>query len=209
MEDPPEDGQGEEYKFSREQERRASALALRYRLGDLSVLGELFAELAPFITRTIRPHYTGPNLLPPAISPEDLYQQAYVELAEMVLEWEPGRRANFAPYFLRAFPWRINHYLRSQTPARRTARLQMLSTPHDVLMRQIAERPGLDGRDWDSSLAWTELLSRLPELSRRVVQLHVLHGLSFAKVAVRMGISRSTIYDTFKHAMMLMRSMIE
>ena len=208
MDGPWEGEQGEKHRFGRERERRISALALRYRNGDLDVLGELYAELAPFIVGAIRQHHTGPNMLPPAISPEDLYQQAYVELAEAIHEWDPDRRANFVPYFLRAFPWRIDHYLRSQTPARRTDRFQVVSAPHDQLMWQLAGRPGADGRDWESSLAWTELLGRLPELGRQVIQLHVFYGLSFAQVAAKMGIGRSTVYDAFKRAMMSMRSML-
>lgn len=209
MECPREEERNEKCAFEKERDRRISALAMRYRSGELSALGELYAELAPHITSIIQPHHTGLNLLPPAISPEDLYQQAYVELAETILEWEPGRRANFAPYFHRAFPWRIRHYLRSQTPARRTTRLQVVSTPHDQLMRQVAESPGLDGRDWADSLAWTELLDRLPEVSRQAVEMHILHGLSFAQIANRLGISDTTAHKAFKRAMMLMKALAE
>ncbi len=192
-----------------EREARISALALRYRSGDLDTLGELYAELAPFIASALRPYVTGPRHLPPDIDPEDLYQQAFVELAEAVLDWEPGRRANFLPYFYRSFPWRIDHYLRSRTPARRTGRFQILSAPHDLLMDRLAANTGPDGRDWAGDLAWVELLRRLPAQCRQVVQMHVLDGLSFAEVARRMGIGRSTAHDAFKRAMMLMRSMLD
>ncbi len=209
MECPREDEPEEEHRIDRERESRISALALRYRSGDLETLGAIYAELAPFIASAIRPHVTESNHLPPDIGPEDLYQQAYVELAEAILDWEPGRRENFLPYFYRSFPWRIDHYLRSKTPARRTSRFQMLSSPHDLLMRQLAANAGSDGRDWDGALAWSELLRSLPVQCLQVVRLHVLDGLSFAEVARVMGIGRSTAHDVFKRAMMLMRSMLE
>ncbi len=209
MECHREDEWSAERPADRESEIRISALALRYRSGDLAALRELHAELAPSIAKAIRPHVTGPGCLPSVVAAEDLYQQAYVELAETVLDWDPARSKNFMPYFLGSFPWRIDHYLRSQTPARRTTRLRMLDAPHDLLMDRIAENPGHDGRDWDFTLVFAESLRELPEQCRQVLGLHLFQGLSFNQIARRMGIARSTAHDVFKRAIMLLRSMLE
>jgi RNA polymerase sigma factor (sigma-70 family) len=205
----PEEEPGDGDQIDLEQERRISSLAMRYRLGERSVLSELYAGLEPFIHSSIRRRVVGPRLLPPSVDQGDLYQQAYVALAEAVLEWDPGRRRNFVPYFLRSFPWRIDHYLRSQTPSRRTARFQMLSTPHDELMESLAGRPGLDGRDWDGALECEDLLRRVPRSDRQVVRLHLFNGLPFAEVGKIMGISRSAAHEAFARAMALMRKLLD
>lgn len=196
-------------QFDLEREMRISSLAIRYRLGERPVLGKLYAEMEPFIRGALRPHVVGPRSLPSGVDPEDLYQQAYVALAEAVLDWDPARRDNFVPYFLRSFPWRIDHYLRSQTPSRRTVRFQMISAPHDQLMERIAGNPGPDGRDWDDVLVCAELLEGMPESCRRVVRLHLFHGLPFAEVGKIMGISRSTAHETFGRALAMMKALLD
>ncbi len=184
----------------REREARVSLLALRYRSGDRAALGLLYAELEPFIQGILRRHLSGHRSLPPAMEPEDLLQQSYLELAETVLEWEPDRRDNFMPYLLRSFPWRVDRYLRSQTPRRRSARFQLYSVPHDLLMERMADAPGLDGREWDDALVCGELLQGMPVLYSRVVRLHLYQGLPFAEVAERLGISRSAAHEDFGRA---------
>jgi RNA polymerase sigma factor (sigma-70 family) len=186
-----------------------SSLATRYRLGERSVLGELYAELDPLIRNAIWPHVADPCSLPAGMDPEDLYQQAYVVLAEAVLDWKPARSNNFAPYFLRSLPWRIDHYLRSQTPSRRTARFRMVSTPHDLLMARIAGDLGPDGRDWDDVLVCGELLRKIPKSYRQVVRLHLFDGLTFAGVGKKIGIGRSAAHETFGRAITLMRSLLD
>lgn len=190
----------------REREERVSLLALRYRSGDRAALGELYTELEPLVRRFLRPHLSAPRSLPLGMEVEDLYQQAYVALAEAVLEWEPDRRDNFVPYFLRSFPWRIDRYLRSQTPSRRTRRFQLRSVPHDTLVEQMAGVAGPDGRDWDDVLGCAELVRGLPRLYGQVVSLHLYRGLSFAEVAETVGISRSAAHEAFGRAISLARS---
>ncbi len=205
----PEEATRDEWQVDLEREMRISSLAMRYRSGERSVLGELHAELEPFIRCSLRTHTARGASLPAGVDPEDLFQQAFVALAEAVLAWEPGRRANFVPYFLGSFPWRIDHYLRSQTPSRRTSRFHLFSTPHDLLMERVAGRPGSDGRDWDGALACGELLRALPEACRRVVRLHLFDGLPFAEVGRVMGISRSTAHETYGRAVVMMRTLLD
>lgn len=192
----------------RAREEMVSLLALRYRSGDRTALGELYSELEPFVRGFLRRHLSAPRPLPPGLEAGDLYQQAYVALAEAALEWEPDRRDNFMPYFLRSFPWRIDRYLRSQTPSRRTARFQLRSMPHDLLMEQMAGAPGIDGREWDDALVCQELMRGLPRLYGRVVRLHLYHDLPFAKVAEALGISRSAAHEAFGRAISLSRSLL-
>ena len=204
-----EEDWSEERRADRERERRISELAMRYRAGDLAVLSDLYDEFAPFIASKIRPYVTGPRRLPNCLDAEDLYQQAYVELAETALDWDPKQLDNFVPYALGALPWRIAHYLRSQAPARRTGRFQVQSTPHDLLMEAIARKPGPDGRDWDGDLACEEMLLKLPVHYRQVVRLHLFSGLSFAEVGKVTGMGRSASHEAFQRAIMFLRSMLE
>ncbi len=209
MECREEEGRGNTRQVDLEGEMRISSLAARYRLGERSVLGDLYAELEPFIRSTLGPYAAGLRSLPPGIDPEDMYQQAYVVLAEAVLDWEPERRDNFVLYFLRSFPWRIDHYLRSQTPTRRSARFHVLSAPHDRLMELIAGTPGLDGRDWDDVLVCDELLREIPDAYQQVVRLHLFDGLPFAEVGKTMGIGRSAAHEAFSRAITLIKALVD
>ncbi len=195
-------------RAQREREEGISRLALRYRSGDRAALGELHAALEPAIRAFLRPHLIACRSLPPGVEPEDLFQQSYVALAEAALEWEADQHDNFVPYFLRSFPWRIDRYLRSQTPSRRSTRLRLYSVPHDLLMEQIGDRAGMDGRDWDEVLGCAEVLRGLPRPHSQVVRLHLYHGLPFAEVGRVLGISRSSAHELFGRAIPLMRSML-
>jgi len=192
----------------REREAEISSLAARYRCGDRSVLGELFARLEPAIWAVLWRHMTPPRSLPPGVDPEDLSQQAYVALAETALEWDAERHRNFLPYFLRSFPWRIDRYLRSQSPSRRSGRFRLESVSHDLLMDLVAELPGSDGREWDDALLCRELVGGLPRLYGRVVELHLHLGLSFAEVGEALGISRSAAHESFVRAIAAARALV-
>ena len=205
----PRTGSQQELLARRERERRVSSLALRYRSGERAVLGELYAELEPMVRGFLRTHISGRGSLPSGVDAEDLCQQSYVVLAETVLEWEPERRDNFMPYFFSSFPWRLDRYLRSQTPLRRTARFQLRSVSHDSLVEQMAGAVGLDGREWDDVLGCAELLRALPGLHGRVVELYLYHGLSFAEVGDALGISRSAAHRAFGRAISLLRSLLD
>lgn len=190
----------------RERESAITLLALRYRAGDSPALGELYARLESMVHAFLRPHLSPRRPLPAGVDAADLYQQSYVALAETALGWEPERRDNFMPYFQRSFPWRIDRYLRSQSPWRRTARFRLHSVPHDLLMEQVAGTVGPDGRDWDDALVCADLIRGLPGLYGRVVRLHLYQGLPFAEVAQVLGISRSAAHEAFGHALALARS---
>jgi len=185
-----------------------SRLALRYRSGDRSALGELFSRLEAAVWGVLWRHLSPPRSLPPGMDPEDLSQQAYVALAEAVLEWDAERHDNFMPYFLRSFPWRIDRYLRSQTPSRRSARFRLYSVSHDLLMERMAGVRGIDGREWDDALVCGEVMQGLPRLYGRVVSLHLHQGLSFAEVGEALGISRSAAHEAFGRAIALSKSLL-
>lgn len=140
---------------------------------------------------------------------EDVQQQGYVALAETVLDWEPERRSSFLPYFFNSFPWRIDRYLRSQTPSRRSSRLQLYSLPHDLAVQLADEVAGQDGRDWDDSLAFEELLEGLPELPALAIRLHLFRGLPFAQVAGIAGVGRSTAHEAFGRGISILRTELE
>lgn len=198
-----------EYHERQEREERITRLALRYRSGDREVLRELYASVEPLIHHFLRIHLSPPRSLPCGVEPADLYQQAYVALADTTLEWDPERRDNFMPYFFHSFPWRIDHYLRAQSPARRSSRFQLFSLPHDVLVERMDGMPGPDGRDWDGALACAELMGELPRQYAQVVRLHLFHGLPFAEVGAALGMGRSAAHESFGRAMALLRSRLD
>lgn len=191
-----------------EKEVRITSLALRYRQGERGALGELHAELEPWIRSFLRHQLSGRDSLPPGLEAEDLYQQSYVALAEAALDWEPGRRDSFMPYFLSSFPWRIDRYLRCQRPLRRTAHFQFRSMPHDELVSRAAGIAGSDGREWDEILGCAELAGELSALDGRVVSLHLHHGLSFAEVGEALGISRSAAHRSFARGISRLRALL-
>jgi len=131
-----------------EREERISRLALRYRSGDRAALGDLYAAVEPLVHHFLRAHLSDPRSLPCGVEPADLYQQAYVALADTALEWHSERRDNFMPYFFHSFPWRIDHYLKTQTPA-------------CVRQSGVAQ---FDHREWPTQL-WRPASSTLSPLS--------------------------------------------
>jgi RNA polymerase sigma factor (sigma-70 family) len=201
----------EEYEArgQREREEAASRLALRYHSGDRAALGELYAALEPLIRHFLRAHLSVPRSLSCGVEAADLHQQSYVALADTALEWDPERRDNFMPYFYHSFPWRMERYVRTQSPTRRTSRIQLFSLPHDLLVERMDGMAGPDGRDWDGALACAELMGELPGPYARVVRLHLFHGLSFAEVGAALGIGRSAAHESFGRAMALLRSRVE
>lgn len=192
-----------------EKDGRVTSLALRYRLGERETLGELYGELETSIRHFIRTILNGRNPLPPGLDVEDLYQQSYVTLAEIVLMWDPDRNDNFIAYFLASFPWRMGRYLRMQSPTQRAARIQLYSVPHDCLVEQMAACQGVDGREWDDLLGVDELLAELPRLDAQVVRLHLYHGLSFAQVSVMLGVSRSEAHRRYGRAIARLRALLD
>lgn len=199
----------ERRKAFREKEEMVSRLALRYRSGDRAVLGELHGELRPAIGGFLRRQLPPGRTLPPGVDPEDLWQQSYVLLAEAVLAWDAEGHGNFVPYFLRSFPWRVDRYLRTQTPSRRAAGVRMHSMPHDLLMEQVAGTVGDDGRQWEDAVVWGELLDQLPAPWAAAVRLHLEEGMPFRQVAEVLGVSRSTAHESFTRAMGRLRVLAE
>jgi RNA polymerase sigma factor (sigma-70 family) len=190
-----------------EKDGRIASLALRYQRGERKLLGELYRELEISIHCILRTLISGGVPLPPSMEAEDLYQQSYVALAEIVLKWKPDRNSNFTAYFLASFPWRMGRYLRMQSPTRRTSRIQLHSVPHDQLLERLADVQGADGREWDGALGCAELLEELHGLDCRIVRLHLFHGLPFAQVSKIVGISRSEAHRRYGKAILRLRAL--
>ncbi len=190
-----------------DEDGRVTALALRCRGGEQGALGDLYGALESLVRGCLRRYRSGRGRpLPTTVEPEDLWQQAYLLVAEAVAEWEPGR-GGFVPYFLGSFPWRVQRYLRSQTPLLRSARYQFRTVPHDELVGQMDRTAGLDGREWAEALGLAELTSELPGLDGEVVRLHLYHGLPFAEVARALGISRSAAHRAFVRGIACLRGL--
>lgn len=192
-----------------EKDGRVASLALRYRLGEREALGELYDELKASIHSALQSLLLERSPLPPGLETEDLYQQSYVALAEIVLDWKPDQNDNFIAYFLSSFPWRMDRYLRTLTPSRRASRIQLYSVPHDDLVERMVGTRGVDGREWDDVLGCAELISGLSGLDGRVVRLHLYHGLSFAQVSKILGISRSESHRIYGRAILRLRALLD
>lgn len=187
-------------------EERITRLALCCRSGARHALEGLYEELKIEIHEFLGRHLLLRPELPVGLDVQDLFQQAYVELAEMALGWQPERLGSFLPYFRGSFRWRIGHYLRSQNPSRRSAHLRIVSVPHDALVRHAGDMAGLDGRSWGEVLALEELVRALPEPSREAVRLRIYEQLPASEVARRLGLSRSAAHRAFSRGLELLRS---
>lgn len=202
---------------------KINALALRCRAGDTEALGELYSELLPNIKNAIRPYACKTYKLPVDIEVRDLYQQAYVELAEMIMDWE--QRRSFAAYFLGCFRWRLHNFLRRHTPAWRSNRIEVFSMRHDVMTQTVADTSDPHDQDWDvdeerrglfdvldphgqdreSEVECQELLDTLTPQQRRVVQLYVFYKIPMPDVGRILGFGQSSAYDFYYRALKRLR----
>ena len=190
------------------QSDKATGLVRRYRQGERAALGELYDELAGLVRAFIQTRLLGLGSLPVGLEVDDLYQQSYIFLAEAVEEWEPSRCDSFVAYFLVNLRWRMERYLRQQTSLRRSTRIRLSSVPHDYIVKAVAERIGVDGREWDGEILCSDLMGALPTLDREVVRLHLFRGLTFVQIGDELGISRSACHRAYSRAIVQLKKVL-
>src|SRR5581483_2496923 len=134
---------------------RASRLALEYRAGRVTVL----------------------EALPLALETDDLAQQGWVILADLVRRWRPDE-GSFAAYARVSFGWELARYVRAQSHARRSTAARVVSVAHDDAAALLAQRSDVDGRAWVGEVALRELLGQMPVLERQALLLCLVEGYS-------------------------------
>lgn len=181
-----------------------SRLALAYRAGDRHVLEDLYRALRPAMGRHLARYASSP-LLPSALEADDLAQESWVILAELVLRWRP-EEGSFLPYFLVSFPWALKGYLRSQSPSRHSRTVSVLSAPHEEVVEAVRHQVGDGPADWDGDLLWEEALVRLGPLQRTAFVLHAIDGQPMSAVARDLGISPQEARRLYRSAVRKLRS---
>lgn len=173
-----------------------SALAARYRSGDLSALEPLYNRLAPAIGGALGRYRS--SALPPALSARDVEQQSWVALAEIARRWRPG--GSFLGYFLRTFPREIRRYVLRASSHRRTRAVELLSVPHDEVIRKLDHTAARDP-DPEDAIWWEQCLGALPPDERLAVTLRVLGGWDFAAIGEALRIRPASAHRMVRRAL--------
>jgi RNA polymerase sigma factor (sigma-70 family) len=182
----------------------SSRLALAWRAGDRSALTPLYGLLRPLILAAFKRYRGRPGdqqrALPTTLESDDLAQESWLILAELLERWRP-EGGNFGAYFRVSFPWALAHYIRLHSPSRRARGVQVLGANLPDVQEQIEGQSGVDGREWDQELAWSELLEPLPEREQTVLLLHLAEQQSFTAVAQAMQLTRPAAYRLYRRAL--------
>lgn len=178
---------------------RASRLALEYRAGRVTVLEALHRELWPLLAPALARYRPLPGALPLALETDDLAQQGWVILADLVRRWRPDE-GSFAAYARVSFGWELARYVRAQSHARRSTAARVVSVAHDDAAALLAQRSDVDGRAWVGEVALRELLGQMPALERQALLLCLVEGYSEAETARRLGQSRAGMQRLLRRA---------
>lgn len=184
----------------------ADRLAIAYQRGETWALEPLYENVRPIIAFELgvarsRARSLG---LPLPLEHADLQQQAWVALAHLATLWRPDLGA-FGAYVRAALPWMLAGYTRQQSHARRSARVQVLSVPHELAAEWAGRTADADGRLWADSLAIAELLTALAPRERAVLLLVGIQRYRVADVARRLGISAVAASAALRRARSAMR----
>ncbi len=179
-------------------------LAAAYRAGQASSLADLHAALWPVIRGSlIRAARLRP--LPAPLETDDLAQQSWLLLADLVGRWRP-EQGPFVAYVGGAFPWALRRYLRSQAADRRSRKIRVYSAEHADLVARADEHAGADGREWDALLACQEVLELLCPLYQEVLRLHFGERRPPSEVARAVGVAPDEVERLVKRAVRAARS---
>ncbi len=180
------------------------ALARRFQAGDAHALDALYRAVEQLLQAHIRRSCR--RGLPPALEPDDLLQQSWLILADLVRHWQPREGIPFTAYLQRVFPWALARYLRRQSPSWRSQRHAVYSWPHEQVVARMATLPAHDDATWEDRLLSLQLLGRLSPLARAALWLHAVERRSFRDVARLLGIPRTTAYDLYRRAVAAARA---
>lgn len=184
---------------------RANELVLAYRAGRAELLTQIWEELRPILLTAIGRYGSGGRSLPSSLESGDLLQQSWLILDALARRWRP-ERGDFGAYVRTVFPWALWRYVRAELPGRGARGVRVDGVRHDELLDRCADRPGVDGRDWDEELGWAGMLDELEPLPRRVFVLHVIEDRSFAEIARALRLTDTGAYREYRRALDDLRS---
>jgi RNA polymerase sigma factor (sigma-70 family) len=169
------------------------------------VLGALYRSLWETIRPSIARYRDRPGGLPSHLDRADLAQESWLMLAELARRWDPAG-GEFGAYVRVSFPWQLANYVRDQSPSRRRRGLRVVAADRPDVQEQVEAQPGVDGRDWDVDIAWSELLEHLTPDERAVLMLHFDQEQPFSHIARALRITRPSVVRLYRRAMERVRA---
>jgi RNA polymerase sigma factor (sigma-70 family) len=164
---------------------RLAALAARAKLGDVAARNALFLAMWPRcapVLNGIRRNYLWQSVEGRAWTFEDLEQESFLIACELIERWS-GHEPRFAGYFFSRYRWRVFDVLRRWTIApRREDELSL-----DVI-DQLDESGAADVR-----VVVADLLARLGDDERAIIEWRVIEGRTDAEMARALGVSLKTV----------------
>ena len=171
-----------------ELDRALSVVALAAREGDPAARNALYLALETKIARFVARHGRrvraagGPRRDGRPWAAEDLAQEGFLILTDLVAEWPGGP---FGPYLLAHFPWRVRDAARRLEDSRRLE----ATTP--------TAEPALTADDSAQAAEATVLLEtlagRLPAPDGEILLRHIRDGESLSAIARHLGLGRHTV----------------
>lgn len=174
----------------------------RFRRGDPRAFEELVEEFAPGIVRLFRRHGVDPA------SSEDLAQEVFVRLYRTQSRYESTGRLKVYLYKIARNVWLDWRRMRTQRP-----RARSFESPGDLVglapaayLRHPAIGPAeaLAGRD--AARLLHELLARLAEGERLVLELALFEEMPYAEIAATLLIPEGTVKSRVHHALRKLRA---
>jgi len=176
-------------------ETEAAALVTRYQTGEAEALSLLQERLGRAIGSMLRRYRTVE--LPSTLTYQDLTQQSWVILAELVRRWRPP--GSFLAYFFRSFPREVDRYLVRARPGRRTRHASVIAVPHDELVAAAGRVAGHDPFA-DRSAAGIDEIASLPAQQRAVLVLRTMEGSTFDAIGQKLHLSRASAHRIYRRA---------
>ncbi len=147
-----------------------------------------------------------------SIEPEDVEQQAFLVLCELLEQWEP-ERAPFAVYLASVMQWRLGHYVRGATHSRRKRAIRSHQGGREEATEPSAMNISelMDARleEVESRQAWHERTSLVSKEAKELLNLRFAEGLSTRQIAAMSGRSKRTVNRGLKAAMSEVRKSLQ
>ncbi|MBI2862599.1 MAG: sigma-70 family RNA polymerase sigma factor [Chloroflexi bacterium] len=172
--------------------------ARRARSGDQAALAQLYQQLRPVMRACIARQRGG---LPAQAEWQDLEQEGYLVLADVVSEWKCA--GPFQAWFWRVFPWRLRRSLRRLWPLNQEA-----CGPDELtaLAEQRQARRDGHGPDLTDVVFCRQLLRLLPSPYRSVIYWRFYEGLTFAEIEELHGVVATTAHGRCQRALRFLRA---
>lgn len=176
---------------------------IRYRAGDARAFDEIVEAFAPGIVRLFRRHGADPS------TADDLAQEVFVRLLKTESHYESRGKLQVYLYRIARNVWLDWKRAANSRPPTRSLDLPMMDTgvPPLAILAHPAAGPmdAVVGRDASRALA--NLLSKLNERERVVLELAVFEGMRYCEVAKLLAIPEGTVKSRVFHAVRKLRAL--